>query len=114
MAKSTPVRTGHRLWVAKSPQGIVATAIKWIGFYMDDQFGLAVCSIAGSTARVVRTTDGGATWGYSGVLNANITGNAGLNSAFIADQNTFIVCGEPVTSIVYVAEAQSAIQAPPA
>jgi hypothetical protein len=100
-------------WVSKPPQGITPTAIKWIGFYSDDEFGLVVSSIAGPSARVCRTSDGGATWTNATALNANITANVGLNAAYICDQNTFIVCGEAVSSVGYVAETSTTIQSAP-
>lgn len=101
-------------WTSITPAGVTATAIKKIRFFeQDDQFGGMVCSIAGPSARVLRTSDGGASWGYATVLNANITANVGLNNMVVVDANVMIVVGEAVTSIGYVAETNTAIDAEP-
>jgi len=92
-------------WVALPPQGLTPTGIVKIGGY-DTHWMWAVVDIAPvapltGNSRVVRSTDGGATWRLWN-LAQNINPNNGLEALSVIDQNRVVVAGNPYNGTAFL------------
>jgi photosystem II stability/assembly factor-like uncharacterized protein len=79
------------VWTAMSLQGITPTAIADVQVW-NDSVVWVIAAIAGSTSRVLRSVDGGASFR---LWKLAIPTNAGLNSMFLVDPNIVFVFGDP-------------------
>ena len=85
-------------WVTTPPQGITATNVVRIrGYHSHWKWAIvdiAAVAPANGNSRVLRSTDGGATWRLW-QLATNIVPNDGLNAIFVVDVNRAVVGGAP-------------------
>ncbi len=85
-------------WVPTPPQGFTPTSIVRIrGHHAHWKWAIAhtaVTAPAEGNSRVVRSTDGGATWRLWS-LTTNIVPNNGLYAMYVVDQNRCLVGGAP-------------------
>ena len=85
-------------WVSTPPQGFTPTSVVRIrGYHSHWKWAvlhMAATAPAEGNSRVVRSTDGGATWRLWS-LTTNIVPNNGLYSLYVVDQNRCLVGGAP-------------------
>jgi len=84
-------------WVTTPPQGVVATSVPRIrsfGYWKWAIVHIATLEHFEGNSRVLRSTDGGASWRLW-ELATNIDPNNGLYALFVVDQNRCLVGGAP-------------------
>ena len=91
---------GGAEWHALALQGITATNVARIRG-AGDSFIWAIADIAGPAGRLLRSTDGGATFRLWAL---NIPDNDGLNALWACDQNFVFIGGEPVAGQAFIAK----------
>ena len=90
-------------WTTLAFQGVTATNVPRIrGVY--NSFIWAVVDIAGPAGRVLRSTDGGATFRLWAL---NIPTNSGLNALFVCDPNLIFVAGEPQGGTAFISKTHT-------
>jgi len=92
-------------WTALSLQGVVPTAVKRIRAY-DDSNIWVIANVTGPIGKVLRSTDGGATFT---VWALNTPTNSGLNALSIIDQNYVFIGGEPNGGTAFVSKTDPQI-----
>ena len=90
-------------WSTLAAQGITPTSIVALEAWGDTLIWVAV-DIAGGTGRVLRSTDGGATFR---LWNLNLPVNAGLNTLAPIDANVVFTAGEPQGGFGFITRTKS-------
>jgi photosystem II stability/assembly factor-like uncharacterized protein len=90
-------------WSTLAAQGVTATAIHALEAWGDSLIWVAV-TIAGPEGRVLRSTDGGATFR---LWNLNIPTNVGLNTLAPIDANVVFTGGEPQGGFGFITRTKS-------
>ena len=90
-------------WTELNLQGITPTKVVDIQVYEDSDIWV-IADIAGSTSRVLRSVDGGASFR---LWKLAIPTNAGLNSLFIVDPNVVFVFGDPQGGFGFISRTTS-------
>ena len=92
-------------WTLLYAQGITPTNIVRVRMYNSSLIYL-VADIAGDTSRVVKSTDGGATFR---LWNLNLPTNNGLEALYVVDQDVVFVGGQPVLASAFISRTQTQI-----
>jgi hypothetical protein len=90
-------------WTALSLQGITPTNVVDIQNFGDSCIWV-IADIAGSTSKVLRSIDGGATFR---LWNLALPTNAGLHQLFVIDPNIVFVVGEPQGTTGFITRTTS-------
>jgi photosystem II stability/assembly factor-like uncharacterized protein len=90
-------------WHTLSLQGITPTNVPRIRG-SDNSFIWVIADIAGPVGRVLRSTDGGATFRLWAL---NIPTNAGLNALYVCNPNYIFVAGEPQGGWAFVSKTST-------
>jgi photosystem II stability/assembly factor-like uncharacterized protein len=90
-------------WTTLAAQGVTPTSINALESWGDSLIWVAV-TIAGSEGRVLRSTDGGATFR---IWNLNIPANSGLNTLAPIDANIVFTGGEPQGGTAFITRTKS-------
>lgn len=92
-------------WTALSMQGVTPTQVDRIRGY-DNNLLWAVVTIADGSSRVLRSTDGGASWR---LWSLDLPTNSGLNALVVIDPNFVYVGGEPHGGTAFVSRTLSRV-----
>jgi hypothetical protein len=91
-------------WATLAAQGVVATSIDALEAWGDSLIWMAVATASGS--RVLRSTDGGATFR---IWNLNMPTNSGINTLAPVDPNVVFAGGEPQGGIAFITRTKSSV-----
>lgn len=90
-------------WTVLVVQGVTPASIPRIRAYSNDIICLVV-TLADSTSRVLKSTDGGATFR---LWSLNMPTNSGINALCIIDQNVMYAGGEPQGSMAFITKTKT-------
>lgn len=90
-------------WTTLQAQGVTPTAVTRIRGHGNSHIWLVV-AIAGGASRVLRSTDGGASFL---LWNLNLPTNSGLNALFLVDQNYAMVGGEAHSGQAFLSKTKT-------
>ncbi len=90
-------------WTTLAAQGVTPTSIVALEAWGDTLIWVAV-DIAGSEGRVLRSTDGGATFR---LWSLNLPDNSGLNTLAPIDANVVFTAGEPQDGTAFITRTKS-------
>lgn len=90
-------------WTTLAAQGVTATEITALEAWGDSLIWMAV-TIAGPEGRVLRSTDGGATFR---LWSLNMPANSGINALAPIDPNVVFAGGEPHGGIAFITRTKS-------
>jgi photosystem II stability/assembly factor-like uncharacterized protein len=90
-------------WTTLAAQGVTATSITALEAWGDTLIWMAV-DLADSSSRVLRSTDGGATFR---LWSLNLPTNSGVNTLFPVDANIIFAAGDPQGGTAFITRTKS-------